>query len=191
MARFVFQMLAIQLILVATSFAIFGGSSKLKDGTKYQLQQKVLTLGTSYTIKDNRDQPVYKVGFKQLGLGKHLQITDPSGTNEYYSIKHIVNPLGLAKYEIRQNNQVVAEVNRKFNFLGGKKFSVNSKFGTYRIEGNFRSREFKIKKDHHLVATISKKFFAIGDKYGVKVEKNQDVPFILSLAIVIDEVAHD
>ena len=80
---------------------------------------------------------------------------------------------------------------RKMNLLGGKKFSVKSKHGTFKIEGNYRSREFKIKKEHHLVATISKKFFAIGDQYGVKVEQGQDVPFILALAIVIDEVAHD
>ena len=79
---------------------------------------------------------------------------------------------------------------RKFN-IGGKKFSVQSKLGTYSVEGNFRSREFKIKKDLHLVATISKKFFAIGDQYGVKIEHGQDVPFILALAIVVDEVAHD
>ena len=25
-------------------------------------------------------------------------------------VKHVLNPLGLAKYEIRQNNQVVADV---------------------------------------------------------------------------------
>ncbi len=75
--------------------------------------------------------------------------------------------------------------------IGGKKFSVKSKLGTFKVEGNLGSREFKIKKDARVVATISKKFFAIGDKYGVKVEQGQDVPFILSLAIVVDEVAHD
>ncbi|CAF0731837.1 unnamed protein product [Adineta steineri] len=190
MARLIFQLLAIQLVLVATVFSIFSGSGKVKDGTKYQLQQKVLTLGSSYVIKDQKDKPVYKVGFKSLGLGKNLQLTDPTGKQEYYSIKHVLNPLGLAKYEIRQNDQVVADISRKIN-IGGKKFSVKSKFGTYGIEGNFRSREFKIKKDHHLVATISKKFFAIGDKYGVKITQGQDVPFILALAIVVDEVAHD
>jgi len=68
--------------------------------------------------------------------------------------------------------------------------SVKSKHGKYNIEGNFGSREFKIKKDARLVGTVSKKFFTIGDKYGVKVEKGQDAPFILALAIVIDEVAH-
>jgi uncharacterized protein YxjI len=74
--------------------------------------------------------------------------------------------------------------------IGGKKFSVKSKHGKYNIDGNFNSREFKIKKNSHLVGTVSKKFFTIGDKYGVKVEKGQDAPFILALAIVIDEVAH-
>jgi uncharacterized protein YxjI len=76
------------------------------------------------------------------------------------------------------------------NLIGGKQFKVKSKLGEYKIAGNFRSREFKIKKDSRLVATVSKKFFAIGDKYGVKIEQGQDVPFILALAIVIDEVAH-
>ena len=41
------------------------------------------------------------------------------------------------------------------------------------------------------MATISKKFFSIGDKYGVKISRGQDAPFILALAIVVDEVAHD
>ncbi|CAF0789235.1 unnamed protein product [Adineta ricciae] len=190
MARFVFHLLALQLVFIAGALSLFS-SKKVDDAVKYQLQQKVLTLGSSYTIKDDKDKPVYKVGFKQLGLGKHLQLTDVSGQQEFYSIKHILNPLGLAKYEIRQNDKVIADISRKFNFIGGKKFSVKSKHGTFKIEGNFRSREFKIKKDHVLVATISKKFFSVGDKYGVKINRGQDAPFILALAIVVDEVAHD
>jgi uncharacterized protein YxjI len=79
---------------------------------------------------------------------------------------------------------------RKMNLIGGKKFKVKSKLGEFTIEGNFRSREFKIKLNHHLVGTISKKFFSIGDTYGVKIEQGQDIPFILALAIVVDEVAH-
>ncbi|CAF0761336.1 unnamed protein product [Adineta ricciae] len=173
MARLLIQLFALQCVLFAAVHGLFGKSS-VKNAVKYQLQQKVLTLGSSYTVKDDKGNSVYKIGFKQLGLGKHLQLTDVSGQKEYYAIKHILNPLGLAKYEIRQNNQVVADVKRKLNLIGGKKFSVKSKFGDYKIEGNF----------------LSKKFFSIGDKYGVKIEYGQDQPFILALAIVIDEVAH-
>lgn len=81
---------------------------------------------------------------------------------------------------------------RKVKLLGlGTKFKVTSKFGTYKINGNFRSRDFKIKRDSQLVATISKKFFHIHDTYGIKIEQGQDVPFILALAVVLDEVLHD
>jgi len=59
MARLILQLLAIQLVLLATISALF--SKKLKDSNKYQLQQKVLTLGTSYTVKDDHGQDVYKV----------------------------------------------------------------------------------------------------------------------------------
>ena len=129
--------------------------------------------------------------------------------NIFFLVKHVLNPLGVAKYELRQNDNVIADVKcvcrivfvliaiyfcflfrRKFN-IGGKKFKVQSKFGEYSIEGSFRSREFKIKQGPNLVATISKKFFAIGDEYGIKIQRQQDHAFIISLAIVIDEVAHD
>jgi len=59
MARLILQLLAIQLVLLATISALF--SKKLKESNKFQLQQKVLTLGTSYTVKDDHDQSVYKV----------------------------------------------------------------------------------------------------------------------------------
>ena len=61
MARFTFQLLTLNLLLVSASFALFSSSSKLKEATKYQLQQKVLTLGSSYMIKDDKDKPIYKV----------------------------------------------------------------------------------------------------------------------------------
>jgi hypothetical protein len=62
MASLIFRLLALQLILVATVFGLFG-SNKVDQGVKYQLQQKVLTLGTSYTILDDKNKPVYKVNF--------------------------------------------------------------------------------------------------------------------------------
>jgi hypothetical protein len=62
MARLLLQLFAVQLILLAGVSALFG-SKKLKHATKYELKQKVLTLGTSYTVKDDQGQSVYKVKF--------------------------------------------------------------------------------------------------------------------------------
>lgn len=64
MARFLVQILLLELILLATVSGLFK-SNKIQ-GTKYKLQQKVLTLGSSYTIKDDKDKPVYKVMIETL-----------------------------------------------------------------------------------------------------------------------------
>jgi hypothetical protein len=71
MARLLFQLLALQLVFVAIVVGLFA-SSKIQQGTKYQLQQKVLTLGSSYTVKDDKDKPVYKVNF-YLKVFKNLE----------------------------------------------------------------------------------------------------------------------
>jgi hypothetical protein len=31
-----------------------------------------------------------QIGFKQIGLGKHLQLTDVNGQNEYYASKDMI-----------------------------------------------------------------------------------------------------
>ncbi|CAF2067903.1 unnamed protein product [Rotaria magnacalcarata] len=178
-------------VLVLAAGFLF--SKKLQAPVVYEMKQKLLTIGTSsYAIKNKAGTPIYKVGFKTIGLGKHLQLTDANTGKEYYAIKHVLNPLGLAKYEIRQNDRVIADVKRKVKWIGlGTKFSVTSKLGTFKISGNFRAQDFKIKKDGQLVATVSKKFFSFHDKYGVKIERDQDAPFILCLVVVLDEVTHD
>ena len=71
MARLFFQLLALQLILFGAVFGVFG-KKKLQHATKYQLQQKVFTLGSSYTVKDDHDKPVYKVNFYLEFLKKFI-----------------------------------------------------------------------------------------------------------------------
>ncbi|CAF0808469.1 unnamed protein product [Didymodactylos carnosus] len=185
--RLLLLIFVLQVLFVSLTSSLFS-DKKVKNARKYELQQKIFSFGNSYTIKDDKAQPVYKVSFKKLGLGKHLKLTDVSSNRELYGIKHILNPLGLATYEITQNNKTIASVKRKFALT--KKFSVKSPTGAYKIDGNFRSREFNIKKGKQLVARISKKFFTLSDKYGVEIQAGEDPAFICALTIVIDEVAH-
>ena len=61
MTRIAFQLLALQFILIASAYGLFGSIPKMQNTVKYKLQQKVLTLGSSYTVKNDKDQPVYAV----------------------------------------------------------------------------------------------------------------------------------
>lgn len=60
MAHLLFQLLFVTLTIFGNACGFFT-SSKVKNATKYELQQKVLTLGSSYTVKDDHGQAVYKV----------------------------------------------------------------------------------------------------------------------------------
>ena len=69
MARLVLHLFLLQLVFVAIVSGFFL-SKKLKNPTKYKLKQKVLTLGSSYTVTDDHGQAVYKVR-----LHRELSIT--------------------------------------------------------------------------------------------------------------------
>ena len=83
MARLLFQLLALQLVVLASVLGLFS-SPKIQQGTKYQLQQKVLTLGSSYTIKDDKDKPVYKVRLA-MGMNSHREIRSRLDSNNWVS----------------------------------------------------------------------------------------------------------
>lgn len=60
MARLFLVLIAIQLVCFFAVDGLFF-KKKIDDAIKYKLKQKVLTLGSSYTVKDEKGQPVYKV----------------------------------------------------------------------------------------------------------------------------------
>ena len=74
MARLFFQFLALQLIFIVTISAMFQGNSKKIQGQTYEIQQKVLTLGSSFTIKNDKGQPVYKVNFNSESFSPKLRL---------------------------------------------------------------------------------------------------------------------
>jgi uncharacterized protein YxjI len=58
-------------------------------------------------------------------------------------------------------------------------------------KGNFVDHEYKIERDDHKIAEISKKWFRIRDTYGVEIYGNEDPALILSITVAIDAMAHD
>jgi len=72
------------------------------------------------------------------------------------------------------------------------KFDIEAPDGAkYVVEGNLLAHDFTIKKDDAVVATVSKKYFAIADTYGVDVVDGEDQGQILCLCITIDQALHD
>ena len=59
-----------------------------------------------------------------------------------------------------------------------------------KVQGNIVDHEYTLESDGGKVAEVSKRWFRVADTYGVEVEPGQNVPLILAITAVVDQMAH-
>lgn len=155
---------------------------------KYLIRQHIFSFGDNFTIKDEMEQDRYMVSGKVFSFGDKLKIEDLNGNELFYIEQQLFR--FLPEYYIYAGGQQVASVKKQLTFFTPK-FVIDSVYGSYDIEGNIFGYDFQISKDGIIVASISKKWFAFSDTYGVEIADGEDHAFLLALAIVIDQVLHD
>lgn len=155
---------------------------------RYKIKQKIFTLADNFTIKDEFDMDRYIVKGKIFTIGRKLKIEDLGGRELIY-IEQKVFRL-LSEYNIFSQGNRIAWVKQEFSFFKPK-IKINSIYGNYRIIGNFLGLDYQVIKDGNIVATVSKKWLSLADTYMVDINDNEDQAFILSLAIVIDQIIDD
>lgn len=155
---------------------------------KYQIKQKIFSLGDGFKIKNDAEEDVYTVKSQILSIGKKLKILDLAG-NELCNIEQKLLKL-MPEYKILISGQEIATVKKKFSLIKNN-FTINSTKGNFVVDGNFTGHEFTIRNGNVVIARISKKFFSMSDTYGVEIDDGQDQVVGLALAIVIDMVCHN
>jgi uncharacterized protein YxjI len=58
-----------------------------------------------------------------------------------------------------------------------------------KARGNIAQHEYEIKRDDHVVATVSKKWFRVRDSYGIEIGPGEDEALILALSVAIDNMS--
>jgi uncharacterized protein YxjI len=155
---------------------------------RYLIKQKIFSFGDNFAIKDELEQDRYIVRGKVFSFGDKLKIEDLNGNVLFYIEQQIFR--FLPEYYIYAGDQQMAVVKKQLSFFTPK-FIIDSVYGSYDIQGNIFGYDFQIYKDGRMVAVINKKWFAFSDSYGVEIEDGEDHAFLLTLAIVIDQVLHD
>lgn len=155
---------------------------------RYQVRQKIFTIGDNFTIKDENGVDIYKARRQLLSFGNKLRIYDMADNELCYIEQKLFR--FLPEYDIYIGGQFVANVKKKFAFFRND-FLINAASGQYYVDGDIFAHEFSISKDGKVVAYISKKFFSFTDTYGVDIDDDEDQIFNLALGIVIDMVCHD
>ena len=164
-----------------------GGNGK----NKYQMREKMVSIGDDFWIENAQGQKAFKVDGKALRIRNTLNFDDAHG-NTLYQIQE-------RKLRVKDSMEVedahgkrVAMVKKAIISPVRDRFSVSIKGGPdMDVKGNILDHEYTIGEGRDKVAEVSKKWFRVRDSYGVEVEPGQDDLLILAVAVCIDQMAHD
>jgi len=156
---------------------------------QYQMKQKLFSWGDDFTITDNEGVPAFFVDGKAFSFGDQLSFQDMSGQELAY-IKQKLLSFGPS-YEIYRNGKLAAVVKKELFTFFSCSFVVDVPGpDDLNAEGDLLDHEYRFERDGQTVATVSKKWFAFSDSYGVDIAEGEDAVLILASTVVIDMACH-
>ena len=157
---------------------------------RYVMKQKLLSWGDDFVIKDESGRDAFYVDGKAFSLGNQLSFQDMQGV-ELASIRQTLLAWGPT-YEIHGRGELKAVVKKALFTLLHCRFSVDVP-GPDDLEarGDFTEHEYEFERAGRTVATVSKRWFAWTDTYGVDIAEGEDDLLILASSVVIDLSCHE
>jgi uncharacterized protein YxjI len=157
-------------------------------GCRFQMHEKMLSIGDDYWIEDDDGHRVYRVNGKALRL-RDTWVLEDTGGKEVATIRE-------KKLSIRNSIKIELggrEATVKKALVGLRdRFVVEVDGGDdLKITGNIVDHEYEIERDGHQIAEISKKWFHLRDTYGVEIRDPLDAPLVLAATVAVDALAHD
>ncbi len=154
---------------------------------RYQMRQKIASIGDDFWIENGNGQKVYKINGKALRVRDTLIFEDAHG-NELMKIQE-------RKLRVKDSMEIedahgkkVAMVKKALITPVRERWSVDIPGAAdMEVQGNILDHEYKI--GH--VAEVSKKWFRIADSYGIEIEPGQNDVLILAVTAVIDMMSHE
>jgi len=163
---------------------------KHHDGnTRYQMREKLVSIGDDFWIKNDQGEKVFKVDGKALRIRNTLIFEDAQRNKLCQIQERMLRVKDTMEIEDALGNRV-ALVKKAIISPIRDRFTVKIKDGPdLDVKGNILDHEYKIGEGRHTVAKVSKKWFRVRDTYGVEVEPDQDDVVILAVTVCIDQLA--
>ena len=153
---------------------------------RYQMREKLLSIGDDSWIENESGDKVYKVNGKAVRFRQTFILENPDG-DELAKIQE-------RKLSVRDKMHIdcggtSATVHKAM--LGIRdRYTIDPDDGPdLHARGNFVDHEYEIEREGDTIATISKKWFRVRDTYGVEIGAGEDQAFILSITVCVDEMA--
>jgi uncharacterized protein YxjI len=157
-------------------------------GAKYRMREKMFSIGDDFWIENEAGDRAFKVNGKALRIRDTLALEDPSG-GELYKIQE--RKLRIHDtMAIERGGQKVATVKKALITPLRDRFDIEVEGGEdMHAKGNIVDHEYKIERDGHRVAEVSKRWFRVRDTYGIEIEPGQPDALILAVTVCIDQMA--
>ncbi len=155
-------------------------------GRRYQMREKLLSIGDDYWIEDESGERVFKVDGKAMRVRDTFVLEDASG-NEVAKIQEKkLSVRDTMKIEMDGRSATIHKAvvgirdRYKIDVDGGDDLSAH---------GNVVDHEYEIERDGDTIATVSKKWFRVRDTYGVEIAPGQDDALVLAVTVAMDSMA--
>lgn len=144
-----------------------------------------------YEILNEKGGVAYEVKGKFWTLGHDLRFLKADGTEIGFIRSNRIMNFGH-KYELFLGKKLFGTFKKDQSWFKPT-LAHNFKLDVagpddYSIRGDFWKYDFEFLRKNQKVATVSRKFFSFGDKYGVEIEKGEDEVAILASTIALDLV---
>jgi uncharacterized protein YxjI len=159
--------------------------------TRYQIRQKMFSIGDDFWIENQEGQRVFKVDGKALRLRKTLIFEDIKGNKLAKIQERLLAFRDTMAIEAADGNQM-AVIKKGIIAPLGDHWTVNVRSGPdLEVQGNILDHEYSIMERRKKIAEVSKKWLSLTDTYGVEIDDGQNDILILAVAIAIDMMSHD
>ena len=160
------------------------------SATRYQMRQRMISIGDDYTIENDRGERVFKLDGKALRVRKTIRFEDMDG-NELVKIQErMLRVRDSMEIEGPDGNRI-AMVHKAMITPLRERWVIDVEGGQdLHAQGNFVDHEYTIERDGEKVAEVSKRWFRVRDTYGVEVAPGENDILILASTAVIDAMAH-
>jgi uncharacterized protein YxjI len=158
------------------------------DNQRFQMREKVMSIGDDFWIEDQNGQRAYKVDGKAVRVRDTFVLRDAAGQE--------VAKIQERKLRVRDTMDIErpggnATVKKALVGLRDR-FTIDVDGGSgLSAHGNLVDHEYEIERDGATVATVSKKWFRVRDTYGVEIAPGQDAGLLLAITVCIDSMTSD
>ena len=155
---------------------------------RFQMQQRLLSVGDDSWIEDDQGQRVYLVDGKALRVRDTFELKDASGA--------VVAQIRERKLSVRDKMHIEltgleATVTKRMIGLRDH-FNVEVDGAPdLKAHGNVVDHEYEIEGPDGKVAEVSKRWFRVRDTYGVDIVAPVDPVIVLAVTVAIDAMCHD